>query len=725
MLNPGRNSFPNDRLIGTVQNAFGPLLLAAVMLLVPNCGRAAVSATNSGPGVFFVATNGNDQWTGSRASPNLQKSDGPFATVPRALQAARDYRKQAAGTSNAPAGIFLRGGLYTLTEPLVLKPEDSNLVLAGYGNETPVLSGGRRITGWQPVVVQGKSLWAAELPEVRDGKWSFHELWVNNQRALLARYPRQGYLRVAEVPDKTADVFKSVRRFKYKSGDLRVTSTLTNAEVSVMNLWMDSHLPISSVDEVNQLINSTKRTNVGLKPGNPYYLEGAIDFLNEPGEWCLDSSTGVLYYFPRSGETLKNVDAIAPALTQVLRMEGRPEAGEVVDRVRLRHLTFSHNEWYFPASRKGAKTVSGAGPVPAPDLQMGGVGQGSYELPATVWGQGVVRCLIRECAITHVGTYALELEAGCESNLVSRCEFGDLGAGGIKLGGKVIPKNAVEVTHDNEISDCSVHDGGQVFHSSEAILLFQTPNNRLLHNLVYNFSHCGICVGWTWGYGPALASNNVVAFNHIHHLGARTDGDGPILSDLGAIYTLGKQPGTKLLNNLIHDIAGLDYGGWGIYFDEGSSGILAESNIVYRTTHGGFYQHFGATNGVLNNIFAFGRDVQIQRGLNENHLSFVFMFNIVYFDSGTLIAGNWPAHQFRMDQNVYFDARPGAKPGGIIFQNATLQQWQAMGNDEHSLFADPLFIAPRQYDFHFWSSSPALKMGFHPIDVSTAGIRPH
>jgi hypothetical protein len=323
-----------------------------------------------------------------------------------------------------------------------------------------------------------------------------------------------------------------------------------------------------------------------------------------------------------------------------------------------------------------------------------------------------------------VGVYGLELEAGCESNLVSRCEFSDLGAGGIKLGPKMGPQKAAEITHDNEISDCSIHDGGLVFHNGWAILLFQTPSNRLLHNLVYNFSEGGISSGWTWGYGPALATNNLIAFNHVHHLGVRTDGEGPLLSDIGGIYTLGRQPGTKIINNLVHDIAGLDYGGWGIYFDEGSSGVLAESNIVYRTTHGGFHQHYGATNAVLNNIFAFGRDAQIFRTRNEDHLSFVFMFNIVYFDSGTLLGGNWHPGQFRMDFNDYFDARPGAKPGGLTFQNASIQQWQAQGNDQHSLFTDPLFIAPRQYDFRLWSSSPALKMGFHPIDVSTVGIRP-
>ena len=80
-------------------------------------------------------------------------------------------------------------------------------------------------------------------------------------------------------------------------------------------------------------------------------------------------------------------------------------------------------------------------------------------------------------------------------------------------------------------------------------------------------------------------------FNHVHHIGVKSDGDGPILSDMGGIYTLGFQAGTRIRNNVWHDIAGLRYGGWGIYFDEGSSGIVAESNIVYRTTHeGDFHQ---------------------------------------------------------------------------------------------------------------------------------------
>src|SRR5436190_21218184 len=95
--------------------------------------------------VFFVATNGNDEWSGKMGDPTPSKGDGPFATIPRGLRAAREARQK---TPGAAATIFIRSGTYFLAEPLILVPGDSGLSLAAYRNERPILSGGRRIAGW-------------------------------------------------------------------------------------------------------------------------------------------------------------------------------------------------------------------------------------------------------------------------------------------------------------------------------------------------------------------------------------------------------------------------------------------------------------------------------------------------------------------------------------------------------------------------------------------------
>jgi hypothetical protein len=387
--------------------------------------------------------------------------------------------------------------------------------------------------------------------------------------------------------------------------------------------------------------------------------------------------------------------------------------------VVIRGLRFAHTEWCFPESGNASSHKLVLWPEPGPDV--GGFGQAAVGVPGVVWGQGVRHCIFEDCVFGSAGNYGLELGRGCQENRITQCEFADLGAGGLKIGETAVRDQPAEQTRGNIIESCRIHDGGKLFASAVGVWIGQSAENRIQHNLISDFYYTGISIGWTWGYGKSLAGGNRVEFNAVHHIGVKSDGDGPILSDMGGIYTLGKQPGTVILNNCWHDIAGVRYGGWGIYFDEGSSGILAASNIVWRTTHGGFHQHYGETNIVYNNIFAFGRDAQLQRTRVEPHVSFRFETNIVCFDSGVLLAGDWSGDRFAMEANVYFDMRSTATPESLRFGRDTLDQWRARGYDHNAFVANPLFVAPRKNDFRLEGSSPAFKIGFRPIDVSHVG----
>jgi len=704
-------------------NRIYPALFALLLCFGTSLRLQAASKPEAllAAGVFFVATNGNDHWSGTGAAPSRKGTDGPFATLPRALKAVREFRKQTTAAPRQRVTLSVRRGWYFLNEPLVLTPEDSDLTLAAYRGEECVISGGRRIGGWRETTIAKRKLWAAEIPEVSQGHWFFRELWTDGKRAARARHPNRGYLAVAEAPDKPRDWTQGQTRFRFREGDLKAWQSVSNAEVVVMTRWVESRLPVQSVDEKERLVTFGKRSVFELAPSDPYYLEGALEFLDEPGEWYLDRKSGILYYQPRAGEKLDELQAIAPVLTQIVRLEGRPEAGQFVQRVVMRGLTFAHTEWHFPEDFDRERNQSNA--KTGSEVAVSGFSQAAVGVPGAVWGEGVRECAFEGCVFARIGNYGLEFARGCESNRIVGCQFSDLGAGGVKVGETSVRENALEQTRANEISGCHIHDGGKMFQSAVGIWIGQSPDNRILHNHIHDFYYTGISIGWTWGYGLALGTNNLVAFNHVHHIGIKSDGDGPILSDMGGIYTLGRQPGTRILNNLWHDIAGVRYGGWGIYFDEGSSGILAESNVVYRTTHGGFHQHYGETNVVRNNIFALGRDDQLQRTRPEPHLSFSFETNIVYFGSGDLLAGDWSDDNYRMDWNIYFDARPEASSDAMRFAGATLKQWRERGHDRNSLLADPLFIAPRQNDFRLQPNSPALKFGFRPIDLSQVGIR--
>src|SRR5204863_1127849 len=144
-----------------------------------------------------------------------------------------------------------------------------------------------------------------------------------------------------------------------------------------------------------------------------------------------------------------------------------------------------------------------------------------------------------------------------------------------------------------------------------------------------------ISAGWTWHYKLTSLKNNIIEYNHLHDIGQG------LMSDMGGIYTLGEQPGTVLRNNLIHDVKALVYGGWGIYFDQASTGIVAENNVVYNCSVAGLNQNFGRENIVRNNIFALNKEYQCTRNRGEQHVSFTMERNIIYFDEGHLFGNNW------------------------------------------------------------------------------------
>jgi len=182
---------------------------------------------------------------------------------------------------------------------------------------------------------------------------------------------------------------------------------------------------------------------------------------------------------------------------------------------------------------------------------------------------------------------------------------------------------------------------------------------------------------------------------------------------------LGVQAGTVIRNNLIHDVTSFTYGGWGIYPDEGSSDMVIENNIVYRSKSAGFHQHYGANNTVSNNIFAMGNEYQLMRTRAEDHLSFTFERNIVYFESGLLLGGNWTGAQYRMNHNLYWDARGNSiRPAGKSWD-----EWRADGQDTESSIADPMFADPASGNFKLSAQSPAWKLGWKAIDMSTVGPR--
>ncbi len=630
---------------------------------------------------------------------NADKSDGPLKTLTGAHDAIRKLK--ARGGAREPVEVLVAEGTYCLTETLVLEPQDSGtadgpITYAALAGAKPIISGGRTITGWKQ---QEAGLWTAEVPEASGRKWPFRQLWVNGQRAVLARSPNEGFYRIVGAAGPTVDPATGKERdssksaFRFQPGDLRNWSDLGDANVTVFYHWETGMLRLKSVDEPTSTVTFTGEFKWPFWGRQRYYVENVFEALDAPGEWYLNCVEGRLYYRPRPGEDMSQAVVVAPVLSQLVRLNGTAEQGQFVEHLHFRGLSFQHAAYALE-------------PEGHADWQA------AVTVPAAVDATAVRHCSIQQCEFSHLGGYALAMRSGSQHNAIVENHVYDLGAGGVKIGDEAVPPTEIAETGHNEVRSNFIHEIGRVFYGAIGVWIGQSSDNVIAHNEICDLNYTGISCGWTWGYGPTKAHRNRIEYNYIHHIGPGK------LCDMGGIYTLGTSPGTVVRNNLIHDVWDWEegYGAGGVYPDEGSSQILIENNVVYRTATAGLGVHYGKDNIARNNIIALGRDQQVYLGRSDKDSSIKFERNIVYYDEGKLFVRE---SRLEADYNVYWNTR--GEP--VTFLNdLSWEQWRAKGLDVHSVIADPKFVDARAGDFRLQPDSPALKLGFQPIDVSQAGL---
>jgi hypothetical protein len=190
---------------------------------------------------------------------------------------------------------------------------------------------------------------------------------------------------------------------------------------------------------------------------------------------------------------------------------------------------------------------------------------------------------------------------------------------------------------------------------------------------------------------------------------------------MGGVYTLGRSDGTTVSHNHIHHVYSYDYygaGGWGLYTDEGSAEIEEAFNLVHHVKLGCIHQHYGRDNIIRNNILAFSMNGQIQRSRIEDHRSFAFTNNIVYWDNKSpLFSRKTTDEHVEVHHNMYWNTADAVTFNGLSFED-----WKKTGHGEGDVIEDPLFVDPEHGDFHFMPDSPYEKIGFKPFDYTKAGV---
>jgi len=655
------------------------------------------------PLIIYVAVNGNDRWPGTKQKP--------LATLHAAVAKARRYQTKE-GLSK-PVKVVIRGGTYFMEKPLVLGCKDSGTPRSGnpwtgfsepkllefcaYSGEKVIISGGKRITGWEEGVVNGLKCWKAYLPEVKRGKWSFRQLWVNGQRRERPVLPENGFYRIESVPDIKAGVApwsQGQNRFICSPGDIKEWENINDIEIHVFNFWIDERMWIKNFDPQSRMVNLDRNScfhlnDEGTGKGAQYKVENVFEELKKPGQWYLDKKEGILYYIPLKDEKINDVEFIAPKQVGLIRIEGDDIEKKAARGFLFDGITFAHNEWIAPSDWSSST-------------------QAANEVPGIINIKNGRHITFRNCNIEHTGTYGFHVESSFEVR-IENCDIRDIGAGGVKIWHGCRRCHVI----NNEIAD-----GGHLYAAGVGVLSGKTCGTRVIHNDIHDFYYSGVSVGWTWGYQESETWGNIIEHNHIHHLGKY------MLSDMGGIYCLGTQPGTRLRFNLIHDVYSRTYGGWGIYTDEGSTHILIENNIVYNTKCGGFHQHYGCENIVQNNIFYNSIENQLARSRFEPHISFVFRRNICVIREGIFWQGDFQGTNAEIDNNLYWYEKKNLYKEKFVrnhSQKLSFDAWKRLGFDRHSVIADPVFKNPEKGDFDFCQNSPYKKIGFVPFSLKNTG----
>ena len=487
--------------------------------------------------------------------------------------------------------VLLHRGVYELSQPLTFGPPDSGtaefaITYAAVPGETVVLSGGRRITNWRENEHGG---WTATLPDVKTGKWFFRQLIVNDRRAVRARWPEQdGILRIASVED-------DVQRFTFNQPLPWENLAGQRAEMVVYENWSITRGLVTGSDE-KQLTTATPMGWIGhgnattASPGKPVYLEHARAFLDTPGEWFLDHTAGVLHYRPREGEDPAAVTAVAPRLERLIVIAGTKETP--VRNLHFEGIRLEHVDFPLPAFGYNGLQAAHYGTK---------VREKIYVHPVAVECAWAEDCRFERCRFAHLNGSGIGFGPGCRANAVSGCILEDIGGNGVMIGWRGTGELELEKSLDadwadpadaptgNEVSNCHLRRCGVDSRGAVAVFVAFAADTRIAHNLIHDMPYTGISIGYRWNTMPSTQTGCIVEYNHIYDVMT-------ILSDGGGIYTLGRQPGTILRGNHIHDVHGSRFGHGGapnngIFIDQGSKEFLFDGNVVYAAAGGAMRFH--------------------------------------------------------------------------------------------------------------------------------------
>ena len=527
---------------------------------------------------YYVSPDGNDSNPGTIGLP--------FKSIKKAQQTVRNYKLS---KNSLPSGIFvyIRKGIYPIRQTLLFTDEDSGtdkcpVVYRAYPGEEVLFIGGEVVDNFVPLVNETAitkidkkyhgEIWEANLKSLgisdygvikatgsgHDYKPTALELFFNGEPMPLARYPNIGeWSRIISVPQSGEIVNKgnknSIRfelpagrhygRFEY-SGDR--PSAWKSDDIWLHGYWTwdwaDSYIKVDKIDiEKKEFIIAKPHHNYGYVREQRYYALNILEELDSPGEWYLDRTDGILYFWPPTpvGQGSAMVSILESLMVKI----------DKTKNLRIEGIVFE-------CTRGEAICIEG----------------GNHNL-------------IRGCTVRNIGSNAIKIENGTY-NGVQDCDIYNIGDGGILISGG--NRKTLEPAHNFAINN-HIHHYSCINKTYRPAISLNGVGNLMSHNYIHDAPHTGVLFG---------GNENILEYNEIHSIAKET-------GDVGAFYAGRDwtQRGNIIRYNYFHHLYGPGlHGVNAVYLDDTFCGTTIWGNIFYKAGSAAFVGG-GHDNIVENNVF--------------------------------------------------------------------------------------------------------------------------
>ena len=537
---------------------------------------------------FYVSTKGSDSNPGTKASP--------FFTIEKAVEAVRntdkanrqgitvcieageyrvsslEFTKEDSGTAECPITYCSYNGEVIINGGVTLSHKDFKSV-----KEYPEISERLSQEAQENVVVVNLTKAPYSLTKNDWGKiyaiGSYHtansydgdytgelycELFVNDKRQSLARYPDNDFILTEEVvktglgkeSDGALTEVKDWDKIRNPESDVyRVNSELAQRIAGWKTLdeawmfgywkydWADASSPIGSFNAQTGEISPRFVSLFGTKTDAPYYFFNVLEELTTEGEWYLDRENGLLCLWKPENIEEAQID---------LSLSLNPVINANADYLTFDGITVK-------GTRSDAVVVTGN-------------------------NNSVQNCLIK-----NVAGNALVMNGS--NNLAYNNEITHTGKGGIILDGG----DTETLTPGNNKADNNyIHHWSEIYQTYQPAVTLLGVGNVCSHNEMTNSPHEAITY---------KGNNHIVQYNNIHDVCLLSDDAGAIYSGRSWVWY-----GNIIRYNCIYNVGSGEHKPDGIYLDDALSGQQIYGNILINVPRNSIHIGGGRDNVVENNI---------------------------------------------------------------------------------------------------------------------------